>query len=129
MRGQLRVVFKQYPLSFHTNARNAAIASLAAHRQGKFWKYHDLLFQNMKRLSRKELVDWAKVAGLDVPRFEKDMGDPQLQAQVSQDMAEGVRAGVRGTPAMYLNGRKIKTSPSTVEDVVRLVKSEVLKSE
>jgi protein-disulfide isomerase len=127
MKGRLRVVFKHFPLGFHVNARAAAIASMCAHRQGKFWPYHDLLFQNMKRLGRADLIGWARVVGLDIPRFEKDFKDLSIHALVRRDTSEGTRAGVRGTPSVYLNGRRVNASVTSVDAVVSLVESEVFK--
>ncbi|MFT5430584.1 MAG: protein-disulfide isomerase, partial [Myxococcota bacterium] len=130
MPGQIRVTFKQFPLiSIHPNAKPAAIASLAAHRQGKFWEYHDLLFKNQKRLGKADLIGWARVIGLDVVRFEKDLDDPALAAQVSADMADGSRSGVRGTPSVYLNGRKMKAPPTNADALVDLIRAEVLQIE
>lgn len=130
MPGQIRVVFKQFPLtSIHPNAKPAAIASLAAHRQGRFWEYHDILFKNQKRLGKTDLIGWAKVIGLDVAKFEADMADPALAAQVSAEMAEASRVGVRGTPSVFLNGRKMKSPPTNADVLVDLINTEVLKIE
>jgi protein-disulfide isomerase len=98
---------------------------MAAHRQGKFWDYHDLLFQNMKRLGRKDLVNWAKVVGLDNTRFEKDLADPNLQRLIRLDESEGSRAGVRGTPSVYLNGRRVQNTPTSTDAIIALVNSEI----
>jgi protein-disulfide isomerase len=101
------VAFKHYPLPFHRNAKPAAVASLAAHRQGKFWPMHDKLFANQRALSEDDLVSYAKDLGLDVAKFEKDMKDPELMKWVESDMAEGQKIGVRGTPATFINGRMV----------------------
>jgi protein-disulfide isomerase len=101
------VAFKHYPLPFHRNAKPAAIASLAAHRQGKFWEMHDKLFENQRALSESDLERYAKEIGLDVAKFKKDMNDPALAKWVDQDMAEGSKHGVRGTPATFINGRLV----------------------
>ena len=99
---------------------------MAAQRQGKFWEYHDLLFQNQKRLSRSDLVAWAKVVGLDIAQFEKDMADPALARRLQADMAEGSRVGVRGTPSVFINGRKMKSAPTSTDALVDIIKSEIL---
>lgn len=128
MGGQLRVVFKQFPLtSIHANARPAALASLAAARQGKFWRMHDLLFANQKRLSRAELSNWAKVAGLDVARFEADMQDPALLRQLQIDNQDAIQANVRGTPTSFLNGRRLLSPPTSADALIELINSEILK--
>lgn len=122
------MVFKHFPLdSIHPQARPAAIATLAAHRQGKFWAYHDLLFENAKQLGHKGLRDWARVAELDMDRFEKDLKDPALAQAVQRDVIDGKRAGVRGTPAVYLNGRRILSQDFTsVEGLTKIIQKTVL---
>jgi len=101
------VAFKHFPLSFHQDAKPAAIASLAAHRQGKFWAMHDMLFENQRALGESDFERYAKELGLDVAQFKKDMKDPALEKWVEQDMAEGRKLGVRGTPATFINGRLV----------------------
>ncbi|MEQ8569759.1 MAG: thioredoxin domain-containing protein [Deltaproteobacteria bacterium] len=101
------VAFKHFPLPFHKNATPAAVASLAAHRQGKFWEMHDKLFENQRALQRTDLERYAEELGLDMAKFKKDMDDPELEAWVKADMAEGSKVGVNGTPATYINGRKV----------------------
>ncbi len=121
------MVFRQFPLtSIHPNARGAGIASLAAHKQGKFWEYHDLLFKNMKRLSPEDLVLWAKAVGLDVAKFEADLKDRDILRQMTKDQTDAARAGVRGTPACFLNGRRMKSPPTNADALVDLVETEIL---
>lgn len=100
----VRVVFKQFPLGMHPNARPAALASLAAGQQGKFWEMHDLLFQNSADLSRAKLEALALTLGLDVPAFVAAMDGPTLAQQVDSDLAQGRAANVRGTPSLFVNG-------------------------
>jgi len=104
----VRVVFKQFPLSFHKNAHAAAVASLAAHNQGKFWEYHDLLFQHGKELSDDKILALAKEAGLNMKRFRADIKNELLNDRVDLDIQEGQRNGVRGTPTIFVNGRSLK---------------------
>lgn len=102
-----RLVYKNFPLKMHRNAEAAAIAGLAADRQGKFWPYHDLLFEHYNRLNPQKIAELAKQAGLDLAKFEKDRRDPQLKRQVQTDMSQGREIGVRGTPTIFINGRKV----------------------
>ena len=104
---KVAVAFKHFPLAFHPNAQPAAVASLAAHKQGKFWEMHDKLFANQRALQRGDLVGYAKDLGLDVSQFEKDLDSPSLKQWVKDDMAEGSKVGVRGTPATFINGRMV----------------------
>jgi protein-disulfide isomerase len=105
---QVRLVFKQFPLSMHKFAQPAALASLAARNQGKFWPLHDQLFANSNKLSDAMIRQLAEGAGLDMKRFDLDMANPALQKEVAADIQLGTKAGVRGTPAAYVNGMQIK---------------------
>jgi len=103
-KGKVKLVFKNYPLSSHQFARKAATAALAAGKQGKFWELHDRLFQNYNRLNDQVVQDQAQQLGLDMQKFEKDMNDPQVAQAINQDLQDGNKAGVRGTPTFYVNG-------------------------
>ncbi len=104
----VRVVFMHNPLPNHTDARLAAVASQAAHKQKKFWQYHDLLFKNSRKLKKPQLLAYAKKIGLDMGKFTKDLDDRRLQIQVTQDMQQLRRLGARGTPAFFVNGRYVR---------------------
>ena len=105
------IVFKNFPLSFHKEAMPAAQAALCAKDQGKFWEYHDQLFANMKELKEKLWGKYATAVGIDAAKLEKCVADKTYEAQVRAEMAEGRKAKVRGTPSIYINGRKF-SSPS-----------------
>ncbi len=104
----VKVVFKHYPLSFHEQALPAALASMAAAKQGKFWEYHDELFINQKSLDQKKYLEIAENLGLDIKKFSLDMMRPSLRQKIEQDVAEAKKAGVTGTPTIFVNGRKVK---------------------
>ena len=103
--GEVRVEFRQHPLAMHANAANAAVASLAAHRQGKFWEMHDVLFAHQAALDPESLATYAGEIGLDLPRFRHDFGDPDLRSRVTQEGALADQLGATGTPAFLINGR------------------------
>jgi protein-disulfide isomerase len=105
---QVKVVFKHFPLSMHKFAQKAAVASIAARNQGKFWPLHDQLFANYNKLNDAKIRQLAEAVGLDMARFDQDMANPALLREVNNDMQLGVKAGVRGTPAAYINGRQLK---------------------
>lgn len=105
---KVKLVFKNFPLSIHKNARLAAVAGLAAEQQGKFWPLHDLLFENYNQLNPQKIRELAEQVGLDMQRFEKALSDPKLQQQVNSDLQEGQRVGVRGTPTIFINGRRLQ---------------------
>jgi protein-disulfide isomerase len=105
---KVKVVFKNFPLSSHKFAEKAASAALAAKSQGKFWDFHDLLFENHKKLNDQKIKDIAKQLGLDKTAFEEARKDPQLGIRIRRDFTDGVSAGVRGTPTIFINGRQLK---------------------
>ncbi len=86
----------------------AAIAALAAESEGKFWEFHDELYQNYNRLSDEKIREIALGLGFDQAEFEKKMTDPKIAAQIRQDLNDGAQAGVRGTPTIFINGRLLK---------------------
>jgi len=104
----VKVVFKHYPLSFHKQAFPAALASMAAAEQGKFWEYHDELFINQNSLSNEKYLEIAKNMGLDLKKFSLDMMRPSLRQKIEQDIADAQKADVTGTPTVFVNGRKVK---------------------
>lgn len=103
--GQVKLVFKNFPLGNHRNARNAALTALAADRQGKFWEVHDLLFENYNSLNPKKIDNLAAQSGLDMKQLKKDRIDPDLNELLNRDINEGSAIGVRGTPTVFINGR------------------------
>ena len=102
---QVKLVFKSFPLTKHKFAKKAAVAAFAARRQGKFWEYHDLLFENIDTLSDQKFLEIARELGLDLERFEKDINDLKIVARINQDIRLGAHMGVRGTPTVFINGR------------------------
>lgn len=102
----VRLVYKQFPLDTHGQARLAAQASLAAHQQGKFWPMHDRLYQQSRQINRMNVLNWAKDLGLDMPKFVAALDSAPIKAQVERDIAEGDRIGVQGTPSVFVNGKK-----------------------
>lgn len=104
----VKIVFKQFPLGMHRQAKPAALAALAAHRQGKFWQYHDLLFDNQKNLSETKFTEFAKKLGLDMDKFNQDYRAAATQQALERDIADGQLAGVRSTPSIFVNGRRLK---------------------
>jgi protein-disulfide isomerase len=105
---EMKLVFKNFPLRNHKFAWPAAIAALAANKQGKFWELHDQLYENYNRLSEQKIREIAQQVGLDMEKFDKDVKDPKLKAIVERDFQEGARAGVRGIPTIFVNGRQLR---------------------
>lgn len=106
--GSVKIVFKHYPLAFHKQALPAALASMAAGAQGKFWEYHDELFLHQSSLSNATYLEIAQNMGLDRKTFSLDMMRPSIRKKIEQDMSDAKKAGVTGTPSIFVNGRKLK---------------------
>ena len=99
---------RQYPLPFHDNAQLAAEAALEAHAQGKFWEYHDVLFQNQRALERENLEQYAQQVGLNMARFRASLDGHTHAAEIEADKHAIERAGARiGTPTFFINGKMV----------------------
>lgn len=103
----VKVVFKNMPLRNHRMAEPSARAALAAYEQGKFWEYHDKLFAQ-KKITQDSLTEIAKELNLDMEKFNKDMKSPEVRAMLQKDLVDAQKAGVSGTPTIYINGRTPK---------------------
>ena len=103
----VRVVWRNEPLSFHPNALPAAKAAMAAHKQGKFWQMHEKLFANQQALSDENYEKWAKELGLDVARWKVDKESPEIADQITKDANYGQSVGADGTPTFFINGKVI----------------------
>ena len=115
----VKVVFKNFPLRSHAFAVKAAAAALAAGSQGKFWEFHDLLFENYNRINDQKIRDIALSLNLDQVEFEKKMNDPAIQQKIGQDVMDGRQAGVNSTPSVFINGRILKNRTlSGFEEVI-----------
>ena len=104
----VKLVFKNYPLTFHKYARDAAAAALAAEKQGMFWEFHDLLFENQANLTDQKIKEIAEILNLDWHKFSKDMEDLEIKEMVTKDKSEGTRIEVREVPTIFINGRRLK---------------------
>ncbi len=103
---QVRLIFKEFPLEIHSQADLAAAAAIAAQKQGKFWAMHDAMFAHHDDLSRKTILGLAKDNGLNMDRFESDIDSTAVRETVVRDVQDGDRAGVEGTPTIFVNGQR-----------------------
>jgi protein-disulfide isomerase len=109
----VRIVFKNFPLvRIHRFAVQAALAALAAEDQGQFWPFHDRLFKNYNQLNEQKIEAIRQDLGLDAERFQARMKDPALKDLIRRDLEEGAVAGVRGTPTVFINGKKMRQQMS-----------------
>ena len=102
---EVKLVVKQFPLSIHNYARKAAVAALAAEKQGKFWEMHHNLFANQKDLSDAKVESIARGLGLNIQQFNQDLKDPAIGSLIDRDMNSAMQANVQGTPTIFVNRR------------------------
>ncbi len=105
---EVKFYFKNFPLSLHRYSKKAAIAALAADRQGEFWEFHNKLFENYRSLSDEKITEIAKELGLDMNTFEKDRHSASINNLVNRDMMEAQKIGVRSTPSVFINGKLLQ---------------------
>jgi protein-disulfide isomerase len=103
--GRVSLAYRDLPLKdIHPQAELAAEAGRCAGEQGKFWEYHDLLFQNQNKLYHDGLIEQARTLNLDEKQFDSCLSSSKYKAQVEEDRQAGLRAGVTGTPGFFING-------------------------
>ena len=105
--GKVKIVFRDFPLSFHPNAQKAAEAAECAGEQGKYYGMHDKLYQNQKALDVASLKTYAQQIGLNIAKFNSCLDSGQMAGEISKDMADGQSYGVQGTPGFFVNGKFI----------------------
>jgi protein-disulfide isomerase len=121
---KVRVVFRHYPLDFHSHAFMAARASMAAHAEGKFWEFHDRLYATRAKFDEATLVAIARDLKLDLKKFKARLASDEYDTKISSDQQMGHTLGVRGTPAYFVNGRAVDGAVPELE--FRLVVQEEL---
>jgi len=114
---RLRVIFRHFPLTIHQHAREAALASEAAGRQGRFWQMHDVLYREQAVWSKaadvRPLFDaYAGMLGLKIDRFKKDMESDEVKGRVAADQEQGASLGVTVTPTILINNRALPPAAS-----------------
>ena len=105
---EVKFVYKDFPLSFHKQAKNAAKAARAAGEQGKFWEMHDLIFEKYNLLTEEMFKEFATKLNLDVNRFIADFNSNKYDQLIQQDINLGRQSGVSGTPTLYMNGKRMQ---------------------
>lgn len=104
----VKVVFKNYPLRSHRYSATAAAAALAAERQDAFWPFHDRLFEQKAQLNPNTVMEISRELGLDLQKLQRDMRDPEIANRIRQDIADAQKAGVKGAPSVFINGRRLR---------------------
>jgi len=126
----LRVVVKQFPLSFHKQARKASLYALAAERQGKYMEMSNKIFENYRSLKSNEDLprQYAQELGLDMVQFDKDMKDPALDAKIDKEMNQMKQSGIprMSVPKFLINGKEPQGSRS-VDNYSSIIEAELKK--
>jgi protein-disulfide isomerase len=130
--GTLRLEWRDFP-HFGEESRRAAVAARAAQEQGKFWEYHDLLYQNQKSISSgafsdDNLVGFAQEAGLDATRFRAALESKKYEAVVDKDFREGQDAGIVSTPSFEINGR-VLVGPQPLATFEQVIEEEAQRAD
>lgn len=127
--GTLRIEWKDFPYQGRESVR-AAVAARAAQAQGRYWEYHDLVYQNQSSgnsggYSEENLTALAREADLDVKKFRNDLRSARYEEVVLADFREGQELGISGTPTFYINDEVIvglqplETFRRVIEDAER----------
>ena len=129
--GTLRLEWRDFPYRGE-ESRKAAVAARAAQEQGKFWEYHDILYENQGSVdsgafSDEKLVDFAREVGLDVEQFEAAIGSGKYEGVVDKDFREAQDSGIQGTPSFEINGRRV-VGLQTLETFEQLIEEEAQKA-
>ncbi len=130
--GTLKIEWQDFPYQGEESV-NAALAARAAGEQGKFWEYHDLLYENQGSgnsgaFSDDKLSGFARELGLDMERFESDLGSEEISAVVQEDFEAGQSAGISGTPTFEVNGQRLVGFQS-VEAFESIIEEEAAKAQ
>lgn len=106
--GKVSLVHKDLPLDeIHPQAQLAAQAGRCAAEQGKFWQYHDMLYDHAPKLGVPELKDYAKTVGIETVAFNRCLASGKFKSAVQKDRNDGRQLGLTGTPAFFINGREL----------------------
>ncbi len=131
---KVKVVHRHFPIDqLHPHARKGHEAARCADEQGKFWAYHDKIYENAPKASPEHLKAFAHEVGLDDRAFEQCLASGKHRAAVQRDVEEGQRLGVTGTPTFFINGRRLtgaqplETFAQAIDENVRAQLVEFLK--
>ncbi len=127
--GKVKIVFRDFPLSFHENAQKAGEAAECAGEEGNeaYWKMHDKLFENQDKLDIDSLKQYAKDIGLNSNNFNKCLDSGKMASEIQKDFKDGQDAGVSGTPAFFINGIPL-TGAQPFEAFKKIIDTELEKA-
>jgi len=123
---QINFIYKHFPA--HDDSLKAAEASECARDQGKFWEYHDKLFENMQNLKVKDLKRYAQKMLLDTTKFNECLDSGIKSTKIESDFAEGIKYQIRGTPTFIIN-EKMVTGGRSFEEFKQIIGAELKNAE
>jgi len=127
-RRKLRLVYKDFPLPGHTLARPAHEAARCAGAAGKYWEYHDRLFQAQPNFERADLLRYASDLGIPAEPFAQCLDGGRFRGLVEADIQQGRLLDVTGTPMFFINGQRIEgaapfeTFKAVIDEALRNVR-------
>jgi protein-disulfide isomerase len=119
-------VFRDFPLSFHKEAKNAALSANCAHDQGKYWDFSKELWNAQQALSTEKYTEIAKKINLDMNKFNQCVQSRKYDKEIDKDQNDGIEVGVSGTPAYFING-KFLSGAQPFESFRELIEEELAK--
>ncbi len=119
----IRYVIKHFPLPNHSFAHQGAMAALAAGKQGKFWEFHSQLLENHQEVNDQKLAEIAGNLNLNMEQFNQDRQSTASRQLIQGDVENGRSIGVRGTPTVFINGKRVKSR----DDLLELIRRELAK--
>ena len=125
---KIRIVYRQFPLNnIHPHAQKAAEASLCANDQDKFWQLHDAMFIDQQNLTIEDLKSKAATLSLNATTFSSCLDSSKHAAVIRDSIAEGSKAGVDGTPALFINGRYLGGN-QPYDEIAKIIEDELTRS-
>jgi protein-disulfide isomerase len=121
----LNYVVKHFPLPNHNFAYKSAMAAIAAGKQGKFWEFHSKLLENYDQINEEKIVELAGVVGLNIEQFNIDRESEEGRKVIQEDIENGSKIGVRGTPSVFLNGKRINNKE--LQNISEMIRHELNK--
>lgn len=121
----VKIAVKHNPGRGNEISKKAAMASMVAHKMGKFWEFHNRLFEQFNSLNQAKIMNIARYLGFDEKAFSKKLGHPSVAARVDQDIRDALAAGVDGTPTVFINGRQLRKH--SLEEFRVMIKRELAK--
>lgn len=105
--GKVKVVFMDFPINQSGISEKVAHGAVCAQKQDKFWEYHEMAFEKQRELTAESPAQLAKDVGLNIKAFDTCYASDEPKQQVAKAKEEGERIGVAGTPAIFVNGRRV----------------------